>query len=276
MKTVLITGTSSGFGEAATGHFLELGWNVIATLRNPQDAAHWPAHERLLVARLDVQDAASIGSAIEAGIARFGQIDVVINNAGYGLFGVFEGLSSEAIQAQFAVNVFGAMDVIRAILPHFRARRAGTIINVTSGAGAIGFPMASLYCASKFALEGFSESLRYELAPQGIKVRLVEPGGAMKTAFMARVGGESQGQTQIEAYQPFVAHVGNLYAGMGSVADADAVEKVVASLHEAAIDPSDRLRYAPTSDIQALLDARRSSDEAQYHAFTGGMFALAE
>lgn len=273
MKTVLITGASTGFGEAVARHFSQAGWNVIATMRNPAAASpELLASKGVAVTRLDVQDQKSIDDAIAWGIAKFGQIDVVVNNAGYGLFGVFEGIQRDAIQSQFDVNVFGAMDVVRAILPHFRAARAGTIVNVSSGAGAIGFPMASVYSASKFALEGWSEGLSYELGSLGIKVKIVEPGGAMKTNFMARVGGESGSQQQIQDYLPFLGHIGQMYAGMGSNADADAVEKVVTSIFTAATDGTDQLRYAPTNDIQPILNARRSSSEQDYRALTLNIF----
>lgn len=274
MKTILITGASSGFGQAATHFFARSGWNVVATMRNPEQAAFASLDQsRLLVTRLDVEDAASIDAAIGAGIAAFNGIDVILNNAGYGLFGIFEGLSQDAIQKQFATNVFGVMDVCRAILPHFRSRQAGTIINVSSGAGAIGFPMASLYSASKFALEGFSEGLSWELAALGIRVKLIEPGGAPQTGFMARVGAEGAASRFIDDYAPFLQQIGQVYAGMGAASDADAVDKVVAAIFTAATDGTDQLRYAPTSDIQPLLAARRSSSEEEYRALTNAIFA---
>ncbi|MBN8826258.1 MULTISPECIES: SDR family oxidoreductase [unclassified Spirosoma] len=271
-KTVLITGTSSGFGAAVAHFFAEKGWNVIATMRDTHKAGDLRNSDNVLITKLDVQDAVTIESAIAAGIERFGRIDVVVNNAGYGLFGIFESASREAIQTQFDVNVFGAMDVTRAILPHFRANHAGTIINISSGAGAIGFPMASIYSASKFALEGFSEGLRYELASLGIRVKIIEPGGAMQTGFMARVGGESTGLQLIEDYLPFLGKIGKVYGGMQEAADPDAVEKVVAAIFEAATDGTDRLRYTPTNDILPILNARRSSSEEAYQLFTNSLF----
>ena len=273
MKTVLITGASSGFGEAVANYFADAGWNVVATMRDPGAAAQQlKSRSNLLVTRLDVQNRPSIEAAIAQGIQRFGGIDVVINNAGYGQFGIFEGVSPEAVRAQFDVNVFGAMDVVRSVLPHFRARRSGTIVNVSSGAGVIGFPMASIYSASKFALEGWSEALSYELDAVGIKVKIVEPGGALKTNFMARVGGENGAQQPIEDYSQFLSHMGQLYEGMGSTADPDAVEKVVVAIFTAATDGSNQLRYSPNNDIQPLLNARRATSEQDYRALTLGMF----
>lgn len=273
MKTVLITGASSGLGEATAQCYLKQGWNVIATMRNLGSRHHLTEGANMFITRMDVEDHQSIESAINAGIERFGRIDVLVNNAGYGLFGVFEATTRSAVQAQFNVNVFGAMDVIRAILPHFRASHAGTIVNVSSGAGALGFPMASIYCASKFALEGFSEALSYELGALGIKVKLIEPGGVGKTNFMIRAGQEGAGLQQIGDYLPWLENTGKLYAALQDASDQDALEKVVASIFEASTDGSDQLRYTPTNDIQPMLNARRSTSEAEYRAETLAMFA---
>jgi NAD(P)-dependent dehydrogenase (short-subunit alcohol dehydrogenase family) len=270
--TVLITGTSSGFGEASARRFASEGWNVIATMRNPGHGQAFAALENVLVTRLDVEDRASIEMAIEQGLKRFGHIDAVINNAGYGLFSVFEGVSREAVQAQFDVNLFGVMDVTRAILPHFRARRAGTIINVGSGAGVFGAPMASIYSASKFALEGFSEGLWYELNALGIRVKLIEPGGALSTGFVSRMAAEAATIEVADDYLPFLKQIGAVYAGMGTAADPDAVDKVAGAIFAAATDASDRLRYAPTADIQPILRARRESSEEHYQALVRGFF----
>ncbi|KAA2239538.1 SDR family oxidoreductase [Chitinophaga agrisoli] len=272
-KTVLISGTSSGFGAATANYFAAKGWNVIATMRDTSKTESLDRSENIFVTKLDVQDRTSIDAAIAAGINRFGSIDVVVNNAGYGQFGVFETVSRETIQKQFDVNVFGAMDVTRAILPHFRAKRSGIIINISSGAGAIGFPMASIYSSSKFALEGWTEGIRYELASLGISAKIIEPGGALQTDFMNRVGGESAGLQLINDYVPFLEQIGKAYTRMRNAVDADAIERVVLSIYEAATDGTDRLRYFPTSDIQALLNARRNTSEEEYQAFTDKFFA---
>lgn len=271
-QTVLITGTSSGFGEAASRRFASEGWNVIATMRNPDSGRALTGLDNVLVTRLDVEDRASIDSAVAEGLRRYGRIDALVNNAGYGLFSIFEGASREAIQTQFDVNLFGVMEVTRAILPHFRANRAGTIINVSSGAGVFGAPMASIYSASKFALEGFSEGLWYELNALGIRVKIIEPGGAPATSFVARMGAEGAA-VQVDAdYRPFLEQIHKIYAGMGTGSDPDAIDKVVGAIVEAATDGTDRLRYAPTADIQPILKARRGSSEEQYQALVRGFF----
>jgi NAD(P)-dependent dehydrogenase (short-subunit alcohol dehydrogenase family) len=182
-KTVLITGCSSGFGKASAKLFADKGWNVIATMRRPEAEEELTKLADVLLTRLDVQERDSIGAAIEAGMARFGTIDALMNNAGFGLFGLFEATPREKIEEQFDVNVFGAMDVTRALLPHFRANNNGLILNISSGAGMFTLPMLSLYCASKFALEGFSEALSYELSSQHITVKVIEPGGVVSTNF---------------------------------------------------------------------------------------------
>ena len=272
-KTVLITGTSSGFGAATANYFASKGWNVIATMRDTGKNGNLDKTENIFVTELDVQNSTSIDTAIAEGICHFGAIDVVVNNAGYGLFGIFESASREAIQNQFDVNVFGAMEVTRAILPHFRSKKSGVIINISSGAGAIGFPMASIYSSSKFALEGWTEGLRYELASLGITAKIIEPGGAMQTSFMNRVGGESAGLQLIEDYLPFLGQIGKVYGGMQNSADADAVEKVVNAIYEAATDGTNRLRYSPTQDIQPILKARRTTSEQEYQEFTNNIFS---
>ncbi|WP_262271357.1 MULTISPECIES: SDR family oxidoreductase [Microvirga] len=266
-RTVLMTGASTGFGEATARLFASRGWNVIATMRRPEAGAALAALDNVLVTRLDVQDQASIDAAVAAGIARFGRLDVLVNNAGFGLFGVFEGTSRDKIREQFDVNLFGLMDVTRAVLPHLRANRAGVIVNVSSGAGVFALPMISLYCASKFALEGFSESLSYELASLGIAVKIVEPGGVTSTRFGRRSGEEAARSMVPSDYEPFVRGAQAVFAGLRA-ARADATSEEVAEvIWTAATDGTDRLRYVATDDIKPLVAARRETSEDAYLAF---------
>ncbi|MBR1155963.1 SDR family oxidoreductase [Bradyrhizobium sp. JYMT SZCCT0428] len=269
---VLITGCSSGYGEAAAKLFALRGWNVIATMRNPDHGRKLTDLKNILVVRLDVQDRDSIDKAITQAIRHFGRIDAVVNNAGYGLFSPFEPSSRDAIQKQFDVNVFGAMDVIRSILPHFRTNRSGTIINISSGAGVFGAPMASIYCASKFALEGFSESLAYELADLGIAVKLIEPGGAPGTGFMTRSKAETGGLPIPDDYNVFMAHAAQIYGAIATNSDSDAIKRVAEAIFAAATDGTDQLRYMPNDDIRALLTARRESSEQEFIALMRGFF----
>ncbi|MGD0251838.1 MAG: SDR family oxidoreductase [Verrucomicrobiota bacterium] len=271
-KTVLITGTSSGIGKAATKLFASNGWNVIATMRKPTTETELARMNDMLVTRLNVQDRDSIKQAIETGIARFGRIDALINNAGYGQYGLFEAIPREKIQEQFDVNVFGVMDVTRAILPHFRKNQGGLIINISSGAGIFTLPMISLYCASKFALEGFSEALAFELASQNIVVKLVEPhGGVTSTSFSERAGQDNADDASLTDYDNFVAHTKEAFANMTAArtTSADEVAKVI---YDAATDGTDRLRYLVGDDSRGFIKARQELSDQDYVDFMRSRF----
>jgi NAD(P)-dependent dehydrogenase (short-subunit alcohol dehydrogenase family) len=183
----LITGVSSGLGHAMAGAALRRGGRVVGTVRSPAAQA---AFERLAPGRahallLDVTDAAAVAAAVAAAEARLGGIDILLNNAGYGLVGGVEEANLAEIRAQFDVNVFGALAVMQAVLPAMRARRAGRIVAITSVSGLVGWPSLGIYSASKFALEGLCETLALEVAPLGIKIVMIEPGG-LRTDFATR------------------------------------------------------------------------------------------
>jgi NAD(P)-dependent dehydrogenase (short-subunit alcohol dehydrogenase family) len=271
-KTILITGCSSGFGKASARQFSRKGWNVIATMRKPDEEMELTQLADVLVMRLDVQDPETIASAIAAGIARFGRIDALVNNAGFGLFGLFESTSRAKIAEQFEVNVFGVMDVMRAILPHFRKHKDGIILNVGSGAGVFTLPMLSLYCASKFALEGFTEAISYELASQNITVKMIEPGGVVSTKFGQRSGAEAMENTPLPDYDAFVAHTHEIFAGLrgARLATEEGVAQVI---YDAATDGTSQLRYVATEDIKPLVKARRETSEEEYIALMRSRFA---
>ncbi len=272
-RTVLITGCSSGFGETTARLFAARGWNVVATMRRPEAGAALAALDNVLVTLLDVQDQASIEAAVAEAVRRFGRIDVLVNNAGFGLFGVFEATPRDKVLEQFAVNVFGVMDVTRAVLPHFRANRSGVIVNVSSGAGVFTLPMLSLYCASKFALEGFSESLAYELAAVGVAVKIVEPGGVVSTDFGRRSGLEAEAVAELPDYAPFAEATRQLFAGLRASRAGATSEEVAEVILTAATDGTDRLRYVATADIEPLVAARRETSEAEYTRFMRERFA---
>ena len=241
-KTVMITGTSSGIGQVTAQLFAAAGWNVVATTRDPAraDAAARAAYH---VVRLDLQDHASIEAAVASALERFGQIDVLVNNAGYGQYGPFEAQTRAQIIRQFEVNVFGVMDVMRAVLPSMRAAKSGVILNVSSGAGIYALPLISLYCASKFALEGFSEAVSYELAAQGIVVKLVEPfGGVDGTAFQTRADAERGVDVASQNYDAFAADITAAY-GRLPPAKLNATADVARMVFSAATDGTNRLRY---------------------------------
>jgi NAD(P)-dependent dehydrogenase (short-subunit alcohol dehydrogenase family) len=266
-RTILITGCSTGFGQATARLFAAHGWNVVATMRNPEAGVELAALGNVFVTRLDVQDQASIDAAVAQSIARFGRIDVLVNNAGFGLFGIFEATARDKVLEQFEVNVFGLMDVTRAVLPHMRANRSGTIVNISSGAGVFTLPMISLYCASKFALEGFSEALSYELAGVGVGVKIVEPGGVTSTDFGRRSGAEAAGASDIADYGPFVGAAMEVFAGLRASRASATSEEVAEVIFTAATDGTDQLRYVATDDIKPLVAARRETSEAEYLAF---------
>ncbi len=175
-NTVCITGASSGIGAATATYFLQKGWNVAATMRDIHGDHGLIPSDRLKLYTLDVTNEPSVKLAALQIIHDWGSIEAVVNNAGFGTMGLFEAATFDDITDQFNVNVFGLMSVTKVFLPHFRNQRRGVFINISSVAGRTGFPMHSLYNSSKFAVEGFSESLWHELTPLGIGVKLIEPG----------------------------------------------------------------------------------------------------
>lgn len=260
MKTILITGASSGIGEATAKYFHDKGWNVVATMRSPEAAEELTGLENVLVARLDVTDPATITAAVSAGIARFGKIDVLLNNAGYGAYGALEAFTMERIRRQFDTNVIGLMEVTKAVLPHMRENRSGTIINVSSIGGQITFPLGALYHGTKFAVEGLSEALHYELEPLGIRVRIIEP-GMIKTNF----GGSSFDFAMDESLTDYASSaeaMGRLFGKLASdPSEPEAVAKVV---WDAANEDSARLRFRAGADAVELLDRRKQQDDATF------------
>lgn len=265
-KTLLITGASSGIGKAAARRFQAEGWNVIATMRSPERETELTALDGVLVTRLDVLDVASIGAAVDAGLQRFGRIDTLLNNAGYGAYGPLEATPLDKVRRQFDVNVMGVLATTQAVLPHLRRQRSGVIVNVSSIGGKITFPLGTLYHGTKFAVEGLSEALHYELLPLGIRVRIVEP-GMVKTDFAGRSFDFSNDPALAE-YQPLV---GAFMSALGPMAaNASHPDRVADVIFRAATDEGDRLRYEAGPDAQQMLGARRASDDA---AFIGGMRA---
>jgi NAD(P)-dependent dehydrogenase (short-subunit alcohol dehydrogenase family) len=261
MNTILITGCSSGFGRATAALFLEKGWNVVATMRTPREerAGALSQSERVRVLQLDVTDPASVVAAVRDGIAAFGGLDVVVNNAGIGLLSAFEATPPETIREVFATNTFGVMAVCQAVIPHLRERRAGTLVNVTSSVGIVPMPLVSVYTASKFAIEGFTESLSYELSCFGVRAKLVEPGYAPTTRFGANSTERLRGLVP-EAYARYAEQVMQGHAGAKSTAEVD----VARAVWLAATDGSARLRYAAGPDAEELAEMRRALPGERY------------
>lgn len=270
-KTILITGTSSGLGRATARYFQAKGWNVVATMRAPEQESELTGLERVLVTRLDVQDTASIDTAVQAGLARFGRIDVLLNNAGYGAYGPLEATPAEKVRRQFEVNVLGLVATTQALLPHFRANRSGVIVNISSIGGRITFPLGTLYHGTKFAVEGLSEALQYELNPFGVRVKLVEPGG-IQTDF----GGRSldiNNDTSLAEYQPLFESVLRVLGPM--MANGSQPEQIAEVIYTAATDGTDKLRYEAGADAIQMLANRRAVDDATFFAGMQAQFASA-
>jgi NAD(P)-dependent dehydrogenase (short-subunit alcohol dehydrogenase family) len=187
-KTIFITGTSSGLGKASAKYFAEQGWNVAATMRTPEKETELTDYPNIQLFKLDVTNLEQVKAATADAIAAFGKIDVVLNNAGMGVYGPLELAEESAIDWQFAVNARGPINIIRAFLPHFRAMGGGMFINVSSFMGiTTAVPLGSLYNMSKFALEGLTEGLYYELKPLNIELRLIEQGGSTGNNFTSNI-----------------------------------------------------------------------------------------
>ncbi len=271
-KTVLITGCSTGIGKATAQLFNDKGWNVVATMRNPGAEKDLKPSDSMLVTKLDVQDQTSIDKAIQEGIARFESIDVLVNNAGYGQYGLFEATPREKIRDQFDVNLFGLMDVTRALLPQMRKKKSGVIINISSGAGLFTLPMISLYCASKYALEGFTEALAYELASQNIIIKLVEPhGGVTATQFSERAARDKAVDPFLKDYDEFVNRTNEAFTQMGTARTISS-EDVAKVIYEAATDNTDRLRYLVGNDTRGFIKAREEMFDQEYVDFMRARF----
>ena len=269
-STVFITGASSGIGLATALHFQRAGWNVVATMRTPEHDAQLTGLDNVLVTRVDVQDNATISGAVQEAIARFGRIDVLVNNAGYGAYGPLEATSEEAMQRQYDVNVFGLMRTTRAVLPHFRVQRHGVVINVASMGGRMAFPLGALYHGTKYAVEGLSEALQYELAPIGVRVKVIEP-GAIRTDFAGR-SFDFVNDPAMTEYQPLIQRFMDVLTPL--MVNAQSPDVVAETIFAAATDERAQLRYTVGADAVQILEARRQLDDAAFHAMIGGQFGV--
>jgi short-subunit dehydrogenase len=254
---MLVTGSSQGIGKATAKYFAQKGWNVVATMRSPEKETELTELRNVLVSRLDVEKKETILESIAKGIEQFGKIDVLVNNAGHGSMGIFEAATEERIRKQFEVNVFGIMNTTKAILPHFRDNKEGLIINLSSMGGKITLPIMSLYHASKFAVEGFTEALSYELTSQNIKVKIVEP-GAVNTDFGRR-------PTDFyfdESLTDYTEYRGKILLAMSKLKSTMlSPEKVAEVVYKASTDHSTQLRYIVGEDANALISLREKAGD---------------
>jgi len=257
-KVVLITGASSGIGLHTAKLFQTKDWKVAATMRSPERATELTKIVDVECFRLDVTDNESIKSAIAATLDKFGRIDAVVNNAGFAVVGPFEATSRSEIERQINTNVYGVMNVCREILPYFREQKRGTIVNVASMGGRITFPLYSIYHASKWALEGFSEALQYEVKDFNIKIKIIEP-GPIKTDFYERSMSISK-KDGLTAYDNFVARaMPNLQRAGENGPDGSVVAQVI---YDSVNDGSWKMRYPVNS--RAILIARRLLPDALF------------
>lgn len=261
----LITGSSSGFGRAIAQAVLDRGEKVVVTARNPQQVediqTKYP--DRALAVQLDVTQPAQVQAAVEKAIAKFGRIDVLVNNAGYGAMGALEELSDEATRRQFETNVFGALNMMRAVLPSMRQHRSGYILNLSSVGGFVSFPGAGIYCATKFALEALSEALVKEVEALGIKIIIVEP-GAFRTDFNGR--SLVLADTQIADYEPVISGFRQWLQDMDGKQPGDPV-KAAEAMIQAVNSDNPPLRLALGADAVSAIETKLESVKAEMGAW---------
>jgi NAD(P)-dependent dehydrogenase (short-subunit alcohol dehydrogenase family) len=262
-STWFITGAARGIGAHTAQAALAAGHNVVATARNHRNISS--TNDRLLALDLDVTDPVQAQAAVQAAVARFGRIDVLVNNAGYGQMGLFEEVSPDQAQAQFDTNVFGLFHVTRAVLPVMRQQRSGRVLNLSSIGGIQGgYPGASIYCASKFAIEGFSEGLAQEVAAFGIKVTIVEP-GFFRTDFL-----DSQsvrfGDIAVTDYAAQSAEIRASYGAYNHQQPGDPA-RLATLLLQLAAHPTPPLRFAAGSDAVAIVSAKIDALRAELQSW---------
>lgn len=243
MKTILITGCSSGFGLETARYFLERDWKVVATMRSPREDV-LPRSENLRVLVLDVTDPESIRQAVAAA----GPIDVLVNNAGIGALGALEGLSMQTAREVFETNTLGTIAMVQAVLPQFRLRKAGVIVNVTSSVTLMPLPLLSVYTASKAAINAFTESLALELRQFNVRLNLVLPGRAPETRF----GENAQPRMQGSIPEAYAALAKGVFEAWGQSSEVTRAQDVAEAVWRAANDPSSPMRIAAGADAVAL------------------------
>lgn len=265
-KVSIVTGSSSGIGLETALTLARNGYFTYATMRNPEkDAPIKNALKKenlpIKVIQLDVIDDESLKNAIDQVTSEAGRIDVLVNNAGYGLVGALEELTMEEIKAQYETNLFGLVRVIQAVLPTMRKQRSGRILNLSSGAGLFGYPGGSAYVSSKFAVEGLSEYMAYELEPFGIRVILIEP-GFVQTNFANSMVIAKKAQDPTSPYSKMMQRIAASSSELAkSGSSADLVANVIL---DAATNPNPRLRYLVGKDVETWAASKKSMDESEF------------
>ena len=260
MKTWFITGASRGFGALVVERALAKGDAVVATARNPQAVIdRFGTHPNLLAVALDVTDEVQAVAAAKAAVDRFGRIDILLNNAGFGLMGAVEEASAAEVEAVYRTNVFGLLTVTRAVLPHMRQARSGRILNISSIGGYRGAAGFGIYSSTKFAVEGLSEALHDELAPLGIHVTVIEP-GYFRTDFLD-ASSLSVSPTRIADYDATAGKVRTVAAGLSHNQPGDPSK--LADVLTAFVDaPNPPVRLPLGSDTVAAIERKHESDRA--------------
>ena len=265
-KTIFITGSSSGLGRATAKLFASKGWKVIATMRNPEKETELNQLAGVALLSLDVTDPEQIKSAVDQVVA-MGGVDVVFNNAGYGLAGPLEGLTDEQMVRMVETNLMGAIRTTKAFIPYFREKGSGLFINTTSIGGLITVPFNSLYHATKWALEGWSESVAFELKQFGIGLKIVEPGG-MKTDFFTR----SFDTGRHEAYDKLVDQVMSVITDPKQMETYSSPAQIAEVVYEATTDGKDQLRYVAGEDAKATYAMRLQVGDEAFRQAMGQRF----
>lgn len=269
-KAIFITGASSGLGRATAKLFASKGWKVIASMRDPKKEKELGSISGIVLMALDVTDPHEIETVAEQVVAS-GGVDVVFNNAGYGLGGPLEGLADEQILRTVNTNMLGPIRTTKAFIPHFREKRAGLFINTTSIGGLMTVPFNSIYHATKWALEGWSESMAFELSQFGIGIKIIEPGG-IKTDFFTR----SFDTGRHPAYDALVNKVMGMITDPKQMETYSSPEQIAAVVYEAATDGKDKLRYIAGGDAKAIYETRMEvGDEAFRKAMAQQFFGEA-
>jgi NAD(P)-dependent dehydrogenase (short-subunit alcohol dehydrogenase family) len=263
VKTIFITGASSGLGKASAELFAAKGWKVIATMRTPNKETGLRNIPNVSVLELDVSNPRQIHDVAQAVTSR-GGVDVVLNNAGYALTGPLEACTDEQVITQINTNQLGTIFVTKAFIPHFRERKSGVFLTTTSIGGLVAFPLNAVYHATKWALEGFAESLAFELKPFNVTVKTISP-GSMKSDFM--------GNAQMVEDEGYAVSFQKMLAMFGHALPGSEPEQIAQVIYEAATDGKDQLRYVAGADAVAMYEHRMESGSERFHSELMKQFA---
>jgi len=274
-KVAIVTGSSSGIGLESALLLARNGYITYATMRSPEkDTSIKTAVQKeglpIRVVQLDVTDDSSVKNAVDHIISEAGRIDVLVNNAGYGLGGALEDLSMEEIKSQYETNLFGLIRVTQAVLSTMRKQRSGRILNLSSGAGIFGYPGGSAYVSTKFAVEGLSESIAYELEPFGIKVILIEP-GFIRTNFTNVMVVAKKAQDPASPYSELMQKI--MASASELAKNASDAELVANIILDAASNPNPRLRYLAGKDVESWAADKKNMDELEFFNMIKGLTA---